>query len=206
MIIPTNTNIFEKLLAIDITDKIKEKNKMKYLPWSSAWEYMKSVDPMAKYNVVKSENGCLYHTDGKTCWVETIVYAGGLEQGESLPVMDNRNQAISLENITTTSVNKAIKRCLVKNCALFGLGLNLWYGEELSENAKRERVKKLSVLDELKAKAITLCKNVTSNGVDSKVLSNMLKEKYGEGNPNKIDDIEILKVMVEHLEKMEGAT
>lgn len=88
------------------------------------------------YEVVKAENGCIYHTDGKTCWVETCVTIGAESQTEVLAVMDHRNQSIPYESITSTAVAKAIKRCLVKNLALFGLDLNLWYAEEVSESAK----------------------------------------------------------------------
>lgn len=196
------TNIYQTLSAIDVSDKIKTKNNMKYLPWSTAWEYMKSADPEATYKIVKDENGIIYHTDGRTCWVETCITAGGMTQGETLAIMDNRNQSIPLDNVSSTNVNKSLKRCLVKNCALFGLGLNLWYGEELSDNARKDKIKTLSEQTVLSEKAISLCKELTSKGSDAKTLASMLKDTYGEGNPKKIKDTGILQAMIGHLEKM----
>ncbi len=140
-------SVFETLSAIDITEKIKKKNGMSYLPWSSAWQIVKSKFPDATYRVATNYSGGMklnYFSDGRTCWVETTVKIGDEEQTEQLPVLNNRNQSISAESLTSMDVNKAIKRCLVKNCALFGLGLSLWNGEELSDNAKEAR-------DELRA-------------------------------------------------------
>lgn len=64
-------SVFKTLSAIDITDKLKKKNNLSYLPWSSAWAIVKERYPDANYTVVKTEDGCLYHTDGKCFeWLE----------------------------------------------------------------------------------------------------------------------------------------
>ena len=55
-----------------------------------------------------------------------MVSVNGKDLPEQLPIMDNRNKSILLENITSFEVNKAIKRCFSKNIALHGLGLYLW--------------------------------------------------------------------------------
>lgn len=138
---------FETLNSIDIAAKIKKKNGMSYLPWSSAWEFVKSKFPDAWYEVSTSEitaadgttRTCNYFTDGKTCWVETTVFIGDEAQAEQLPVLDFKNKAVPFENVDSMAVNKAIKRCLTKNLALYGLGLSLWNGEELSDNAKESK-------------------------------------------------------------------
>ncbi len=138
---------FATLNSVDITDKVKKKNGMNYLPWSSAWEFVKTRFPDAWYEVSTSDiasadgmiHKCNYFTDGKTCWVETTVHIGEETQSEQLPVLDFKNKAVSFETVDSAAVNKAIKRCLTKNLALFGLGLSLWNGEELSDNAKEAK-------------------------------------------------------------------
>ena len=72
------------------------------------------------------------------CWVKTGVSIEGIEHIEELPVMNNRNQSIPLENVTSCDVNKAIQRSLTKACARHGLGLYIYAGEDLPENEKEE--------------------------------------------------------------------
>ena len=142
MLPENNKSTFDVLEEVDITSDLKEKNKLSYLPWSSAWAIVKRLYPSSTYTPVKSEDDCLYHTDGKTCWVETSVTIQDETQNECLAVMNHRNQAISADEVTSVDINKSIKRCLTKNLALFGLGLSLWNGEELSDAAKRVRNEK----------------------------------------------------------------
>lgn len=132
-------SIFSILRRRDMTDKHKEKNKLTYLPWANAWAEVKSLFPSAKWDPVKSPTGVLYWTDGRTCWVETTVTIDGETQNETLAVMDYKNMAIPLEKVTMVDVEKSIRRCLTKNLALFGLDLNLWVGEEISDEAAAEK-------------------------------------------------------------------
>lgn len=201
----SNNNVFQVLSAVDVTDKLKKKNGMSYLPWSSAWAIVKENFPDATYTTVKTEDGCLYHTDGKTCWVETAATINGETQNETLAVMNHKNQSITADVVTSVEFEKSIKRCLVKNCALFGLGLSLWNGEELSDAAKVTRAKKKeaddaaelerkkadAVLAEANAKIIDLCKKKIAEGADQAKLY-MIVEKYtgGKKNPNSIKSLE----------------
>ena len=57
--------------------------------------------------------------------------------------MDFRNKSIQLDAITSFDVNKAIQRSLTKAVARHGLGLYIYAGEDLPEDAKNK-------LDELK--------------------------------------------------------
>lgn len=189
--------------SIDVSEKVKPKNGMNYLPWASAWAYIKEYFPNSSYRVIRDYNGNLYHNDGKTCWVETILYIDGKSQEEQLAIMDNRNKSVTVDEVQSTMVNKTIKRCLTKNAALFGLGLNLWYGEELSDEAKRSKAKKVSDLDVLKGKVVSICKELVSKGVDSKALYASIADMSGHQNPTKITDIETLKIVLERLEQWE---
>lgn len=92
-------SIFKTLSQQDLTSKHKEKNKLTYLPWSSAWEAVKKIYPKATFTVIKDINGNRYHTDGRTCNVETSVTIEDETLNQSLAVMDYANKAIPLESI-----------------------------------------------------------------------------------------------------------
>lgn len=189
--------IFQTLSEIDITTKIKQKNKMDYLPWSSAWDFVKNKYPDATYRIVKTENGCIYHNDGNTCWVETEMTIGDESQTEILPVLDFRNQAISVDKITTSDVNKSIKRCLVKNLALFGLGLSLWNGEELSDNAKKKKSDDEEALKDIQKNVIDLLKVKVDEGCDKIKLFAYIEGIIGSKNPGNVKDIDKLNKALE---------
>ncbi len=184
--------IFQTLSEIDISPKIKQKNKMDYLPWSSAWDFVKNKYPTATYSVVKTEEGCIYHNDGRTCWVETSMTIDGETQTEILPVLDYRNQAIGYDKVTSSDVNKSIKRCLVKNLALFGLGLSLWNGEELSDNAKKKKDEDEKPLRETQTKLLELLKTKVAEGCDKNKLFDLVEKLVGSKNPNNVRDIDVL--------------
>lgn len=124
---------FEKLNAINVNDKAESKNGLTYLSWAWAWAEIKKVDPKATYTIYENNVGWNYHTDGKTAWVKTGVTVDGIEHIEYLPVMDYRNKSITINNITSFDVNKAIQRSLTKACARHGLGLYIYAGEDLPE-------------------------------------------------------------------------
>lgn len=132
-------NRFEKLAAIDCGDKIKKKGKLSYPSWAWAWDQFKRVFPDSYFTVYESPNGCIYFTDGRTCWVKTgVTLVDGdysLELIERLPVMDNRNDSIPLERVTSRNVNDSIQRSLTKAVARHGLGLYVYAGEDLPEGA-----------------------------------------------------------------------
>lgn len=201
---------FAVLSAVDVTDKLKKKNNMSYLPWSSAWEIVKNNFPDATYTVNKTPDGCIYHTDGKTCWVETSITINGETQTELLAVMNHRNASISADEVMSTEVNKSIKRCLVKNAALFGLGLSLWNGEELSDAAKETRKKKqkeeaaeTAALVAENAKIVALCKDKIAQGFDKQELYSVIaKYTGGKQNPNAIETIEESQACYEEIFKM----
>ena len=52
-----------------------------------------------------------------------------------LPIMNFRNQSITVDNITSMDVNKAIQRATVKAIAMHGLGLAVYQGEDLEDIA-----------------------------------------------------------------------
>ena len=126
-------SVFATLNAINCNGHTEKKNGLTYLSWAWAWAEVKKAYPGASYTIYENAAGLNYHTDGRTCWVKTGVTIEGLELVEYLPVMDNRNNSIPLEKVTSFDVNKAIQRSLTKACARHGLGLYIYAGEDLPE-------------------------------------------------------------------------
>lgn len=128
-------NRFERLAAIDVSAHIEKKSGLSYVSWAWAWHMLKKVYPDSYYTIYERPDGCVYWTDGKTCWVKTgVTLVDGdfrLEHIEYLPVMDFRNRSIPLDAITSTDANKSIQRSLTKAVARHGLGLSVYAGEDL---------------------------------------------------------------------------
>lgn len=133
-------NRFETLAAINCSDKIEKKGKLSYLSWAWAWDQFKRVYPDSYFTVYEAPNGCIYFTDGRTCWVKTgVTLVDGdysLELIERLPIMDNRNDSIPLERVTSRNVNDSIQRSLTKAVARHGLGLYVYAGEDIPDGAE----------------------------------------------------------------------
>jgi hypothetical protein len=131
-------SVFETLNAVNCNEHTEKKNGLTYLSWAWAWAEVKKRYPTASYTIYESQDGCLYHTDGRTCWVKTgVTIVDGetaLEHIEYLPVMDARNRSIPTKDVTSFDVNKAIQRSLTKACARHGLGLYIYAGEDLPED------------------------------------------------------------------------
>lgn len=131
---------FEILNGVDVSGHTEKKGNLTYLSWAWAWGELKKRYPMSYYTVYEAVNGNPYHTDGKTCWVKTgVTLVDGetsLEHIEYLPVMDARNRSIPLAQVDSFAVNKTIQRSLTKAIARHGLGLYIYAGEDLPEDAE----------------------------------------------------------------------
>ena len=142
---------FEQLCELNVNEHCEKKSNggkdLTYLSWTWAWKYFKTQFPDAAYTV-KHWGGVPYHYDpnlGYMC--ETEITAGGETYGMWLPVMDGANKAQKAEPYTYTTksgqktvqpatmfdINTTIMRCLVKNMAMFGLGLYIYSGEDIPE-------------------------------------------------------------------------
>ncbi len=163
-----NKSVFETLFEINVNEQVEKKNGLSYLSWAYAWGRVKRLYPNANYKVYENKNGCIYFTDGRTCWVKTGVIIEGLEHIEYLPVMDYKNKSISLENITSFDVNKAIQRSLTKALARHGLGLYIYAGEDLPEIE----------IEKITAKEANILKNVVKSFEDSEKMCAAILKKY----------------------------
>lgn len=181
--------VINKLRKLDVSDKTEKKQKITYLSWTWAWDEVLQNYPEATYSVNKQENGLPYVYDELTGYmVSTNVTIEGLTHEMWLPVMDGANKAMkskpytykvkeyknykptgnyiekTVEAATMFDINKTIMRCLVKNLAMFGLGLYIYAGEDLPEQelpkitkeAYQEAIKYISegkfTLEQVKAK------------------------------------------------------
>jgi len=149
---------FEKLYQKDVSEKVQKKEGLTYLSWSWAWAEFLKVYPEAQYEIVKNENYLPYFMDSSGAIVYTRVTAGGLTHEMWLPVLDYANKPMKKEPykytvynkkkgqfeertckaIDSFAINKAVMRCLVKNLAMFGLGLYIYTGEDLPEKDETE--------------------------------------------------------------------
>ena len=177
-------NYFNGLYAVNVNGHTEKKNKLTYLSWAWAWGEIKKRHPDATYTVYENADGWNYHTDGRTCWVKTGVTVNGIEHIEYLPVMDYKNKSISIENVTSFDVNKAIQRSLTKACARHGLGLYIYAGEDLPEEEAAE-----------KQDASRNAKNIAANNI----ISGLAKAR-GKS------DGEILNALMRQISKPEGTT
>lgn len=190
-------NYFEKLNEINCNSMTEKKNGLTYLSWAHAWKELKRLYPRSYYTVYQNDLEWNYFSDNKTCWVKTGVTVVTddyeVEHIEFLPVMDYRNKSIPLDLVTSFDVNKAIQRSLTKAVARHGLGLYIYAGEDLpneadgsvEERKKESRAKheapKLS-REELETKIVALCdaKRVDVSDICKKVKVGTLEELTDE--------------------------
>ena len=147
--------MFDTLYSLDLSDKLEKRDndKLSYLSWANAWAEFKRAYPNAGYRIIKNpETNLPYFNDPN---IGIIVYTEVTADGQTyemwLPVMDTKNKAMkeqaytyqvydtfkkqyvekTVNAATMFDVNKTIMRCLVKNLAMFGLGLYVYAGEDI---------------------------------------------------------------------------
>lgn len=149
--------LYEKLNKINVNEYTEKKNGLTYLNWADAWNLLMQVCPEAKYQVMTFD-GKPYLADPVLGYmVRTAITIEGETREMWLPVMDNANgtlkdhpykyvvnrknwqsgEVVQTEKVreaaTMFDINKAIMRCLVKNIAMFGLGLYVYRGEDVPD-------------------------------------------------------------------------
>ena len=149
---------FEELSKINVNGHTEDKNGLTYLSWTWAWSEIKKQCPDASYEILKFENNLPYVYDENTGYmVFTKMTIGDQTYEMWLPVMDGNNKAMlnhmytyqvkvykdgvftgeykekTVEPATMFDINKTIMRCLVKNIAMFGLGIYIYAGEDMPE-------------------------------------------------------------------------
>ena len=122
----TTKSTWDRLSAIDCSSKVELKGKLKYLSWAWAWAEVKNLYPDASYKF----DAPVFFADG-TCEVWCEVAIDTLSHQMWLPVMDNRNAAVSGPD--ARQISDARMRCLVKCLAMHGLGHYIYAGEDLPD-------------------------------------------------------------------------
>ena len=146
--------VFETLNSLNVNGHTEKKQTdggrttLTYLSWPWAWAEVKKHFPDAHYEVIKNADGLPFFADDRLgIMVYTKVTIDGVTHEMWLPVMDGNNKAmrfeayevatkyktIQVKAATMFDVNKTVMRCLVKNLAMFGLGLYIYAGEDLPE-------------------------------------------------------------------------
>lgn len=147
---------FEAAYSLNVNDKCEKKENLTYLTWAYAWAEAKKIYPSITYRIIKNPaNNLPYFEDENTgLVVYTEVTAEGITHEMWLPVMNSANKAMksqpyqyqvynkqtrqyetrTVDAASMFDVNKTIMRCLVKNLAMFGLGLYIYAGEDLPES------------------------------------------------------------------------
>lgn len=164
--------LFETLREINVTGHVEQKNGLNYLSWAWAWDEVMKRYPLAVYEIERFDDKPYLYDEKTGYMVFTRMRINDIEREMWLPVMDGANKAMldheytykvakyewrdkvktkvgeetkTVEAATMFDINKTIMRCLVKNLAMFGLGLALYSGEDLPEEELTE--------EQLKARA-----------------------------------------------------
>lgn len=146
-----NNTTFEILNSINVNSMTEKKQTggttLTYLSWASAWAVAKANFPDIEYEIERNpETGLPYWYDPLTGYmVFTKVTIEGQTHEMWLPVLDGANRAMKAEPYevkmkyktvvvaaaSMADINRSIMRCLVKNLAIFGLGLYIYQGEDV---------------------------------------------------------------------------
>ena len=213
-------DIFNTLYYLDASSHIEKKNGLSYLSWPWAVAEATKVCPDWSYEVKKFGEAQLPYTlDPKTGYlVYTSVTMKGVTKEMWLPVMDGANKAMrdtpytytvnfkgkstekTVAAATMFDINKTIMRCLVKNLAMFGIGLFVYAGEDLPEEVPVDPV----VQNELKATIMQIDGLAKSLVADKKItkpeLMATITKYHGSANYNSIDNLDVAKKVLVELE------
>ena len=135
-------SVFDRLSAINVNEHVEKKSNLTYLSWAWAWSVTKKECPDATYKILPTE-----YDEALGFMCQTEVTIEGETLGMWLPVMDGANKSMKkvgysyssrygdkqVDAATTFDINKTMMRCLVKNLAMFGLGIYIYAGEDLPE-------------------------------------------------------------------------
>jgi hypothetical protein len=162
----TNKQIWDTLSKVDVSKHVEKKGRFKYISWAWAWGILMEHYPEATFTNYSNDDGypCFFDKEGYGMVRVRVTIEGGkkciFRHTECLPVLDNTNAPI--KNPNSFEVNTALKRCLVKAMAYYGLGHYIYAGEDLPPASEVEVAK--SALSEMaKRKAVEAYMEHTDN-------------------------------------------
>lgn len=127
---------FTRLNALNVNEKVEQKNGFSYLSWAWAHARMAELDPEFDWWPVEFDGLPYLKTPGG-CFVKITVKFQGKERSHLYPVLNHANKPIA--EPTVFDINTSIMRGFVKCCALFGLGLYIYAGEDLPEDEAKAK-------------------------------------------------------------------
>lgn len=161
-----DVDLFSKLYNLDVSvykEQLKTNSKtLDYLSWAQAYQLLIHQDPNAEVEICEGDDGFPLFSRNDHHFVKTKVTAFGKTKTCLLPVMDSSHRAvknapyqiptksgsISVQAMNARHINDSIMRCLVKNIALFGIGLKLYTGEDLRQYKEVESVQEELITQE----------------------------------------------------------
>ena len=197
---------FEMISKINVNKFVEKKKGLTYLSWAYAWSEVKSNCPDATYEIGETE-----YDEALGFMCHTSVTIDGETLPMWLPVMDGANKSMKKQAYkfttrygekdvaaaTTFDINKTIMRCLVKNLAMFGLGIYIFAGDDIPTTETQEEEVKPKQLVQLKkgdsnwTKVSAFIKSNKAKGLDA--LLEQLKTKYTIGSTTKTEIQKLLK-------------
>lgn len=195
---------FDELNKINVNAYTEDKDGLTYLSWAWAWGEVKKNYPDATYKVWKDELGRPYIFDEVLGY---MVFTSVTIEGETLemwlPVMNGANKSMKAQTYeyetgygqykktkvckaaSMFDVNKTIMRCLVKNLAMFGLGLYIYAGEDVpqteSDDILATEVEKKGLKKSAEAQGVSLEWLLNMVGFDMTKEGNLMTAKqYGK--------------------------
>lgn len=156
-------NIFNKLNKIEVGEFITSKKvgntNLNYLSWTDAFTLLfkeyeeKDIHYKIFYNE-KMDDLPIFGNENIGYYVKTEITICEIVKQMILPVLDGANKPKKLNEyqyfvkdyktqkpiqktvskIDMMDINTTVQRCLVKNIAIFGLGLSVYRGDDLSSN------------------------------------------------------------------------
>lgn len=217
-------SVFKKLNNLNVNKYTEKKQNLTYLSWAWAWAEVKKLYPDASYQIWKDDEGNPYTFNeslGYMCYTSVCINGETLEMW--LPVMNGANKAMlnkeytykvkdwteskkqgkdvfidkTVEPATMFDINKTIMRCLVKNLAMFGLGLYIYSGEDLpevepvkpkiSEKQLSQAVDKVKECKDEDSYNLILDKLISLFDLDDSQVERLDDEFYGEPTTGDID-------------------
>lgn len=203
MTVKKKETTFEMLSKVNVNKFVEKKNGLTYLSWAYAWSEVKSNCPDATYEIGETE-----YDESLGFMCHTSVTIDGETLPMWLPVMDGANKSMKkvaykfktkygdkdVAAATTFDINKTIMRCLVKNLAMFGLGIYIFAGDDIPTSEAQEEEVKTTQLKKGDVNWAKVSAFITSNkakGLD--VLIDQLKTKYTIGSATRTEIQKLLK-------------
>jgi hypothetical protein len=199
------------LSKLDVSKFTERKDGLTYLSWTYAWAYILEHFPNATYDIIKNEDELPYFIDDTGSMVYTSVTIEGITRHMWLSILDGANKSLKKEDytykakygdklvsaLTMFDVNKALMRCLVKNLAMFGLGINVYAGEDLPLDLTSETL-------EIPATPVTPVTPVAPTKKETSPIKK--KVKVTESVVKEIKDLFAIKKISEDIQKKQLTT